>query len=155
MQRFVSQPLEVPVLDEGEAIDRADLIFYGVDHSGPSYEARVYVNRPDADEETPREPQEGYVGSFTVFGHAGCYGDEGHCLPEQQHRDEFDRRPPHPLEPWTKTVVGNEALKRTIEDASVAEVTVTVVPVIAPLEGTESNDEPLKFDAVRVLAYED
>ena len=155
MQRFVSPPLEVPVLDEGEAVGRADLVFYGVDHSGPSYEARVFVNRPDADEETPLDAQEGYVGSFTVFGHAGCYGDEGHCLPEQRFGDEFDQRPPHPLEPWTKTVIGNDALKRAIQDSSVTEVTVTVVPVAPALEGDEPPDDPMRFDEVRVLAYED
>ena len=42
MPRWTSQPLDVPSLDEGESVDRADVVFYGVDHSGPSYEARVY-----------------------------------------------------------------------------------------------------------------
>ncbi len=155
MQRFISSSLELPVLDEEEAISRADLVFYGVDHSGPSFEARVFVNREDADADTPLEPKEGYVGSFTVFGHAGCYGDEGHCLPENRFRDEFDQRPPHPLEPWTKTVIGNEALKEAIEARDVTEVQLTVVTVAPELEDEGVPEEPLSFDSVRVVAYED
>lgn len=54
--------------------------------------------------ETGRELAAGYVGSFSVFGHGGCYGDVGHC--EVVPRDDpFDVRPPHPLTPWTKTVI--------------------------------------------------
>jgi hypothetical protein len=74
---FSSKPVEVP---EVEDMSRADLIFYGVDHSGPSYEARVFIDNPSAGPETPVEPEHGYAGSFTVFGHAGCFGDEGHCI---------------------------------------------------------------------------
>ena len=48
-----------------------------------SYEARVFLNNPAATLETPLEPGEGYAGSFNVFGHGACYGEEGHCDPER------------------------------------------------------------------------
>lgn len=59
---------------------QAIIEFYGVDTNGPSYVGRVFVNNPNADENTLDESS-GYVGSYSVFGHDGCCGDEGHCEP--------------------------------------------------------------------------
>lgn len=75
MTDFRSKPLDVPA--NWEDITRADLVFYEV--PGPSYEAEVFLDNPKADADTPRELDSGYAGSFAVFGHGGCYGDEGHC----------------------------------------------------------------------------
>jgi hypothetical protein len=96
MRRFASKPLDVPA--DREEITRADLIFYGVDHSGPSYEARIFLDSPHAHADTPRDIEQGYAGSFAVFGHGGCYGDEGPCAPADRFTDEFDRarRTPSP-----------------------------------------------------------
>jgi hypothetical protein len=151
MERYVSpQPLEVPGHEELDDLSRADLVFYGVDHSGPSYEARVFIDQPDATAETPVEAEHGYAGSFTVFGHAGCYGDPGHCDPDQGFHDAFDRRPPHPLTPYTKTVLVTEALKR----AAKAEISISVIPIMPEVEGGEDGDV-LRFDHVRLLTYVD
>ena len=60
-------------------VTRVDLEFHGVDHSGASFEGRVFVNNPGADQNTELSPERGYVGSFHIFGHGGCYGDVGHC----------------------------------------------------------------------------
>ncbi len=156
MPVITTNALELPELDDGEQIDRADLVFYGVDHSGASYEARVFFNNPSADEDAERDLTNGYAGSFVVFGHGGCYGDEGHCLPDQRHTDAFDRRPPHPLTPYTKTVVVTEAVKRAIADSATADITVTVVPVAPELfEGQPAKDESTVFTEVRLLAYAD
>ena len=92
-----SQP---PELEDGRGGSRrADLVFYGVRHSGPSYVARVFLNNPhatptfDADSTGRATPAH-----FTVFGHNGCYGAEGHCEPDHRApRDEFDLPAPHPL----------------------------------------------------------
>jgi tyrosinase len=147
--------LEVPVLDGGEVISRADLVFYDVDHSGPSFEARVYVDNPGADESTGTSVDDGYAGSFTVFGHGGCFGEDGHCLPNQRTTDPFDHRAPHPMTGWTLTVIGTEALTRAIVDRGVQAIDVTVVPIVAPLYETPPADDPLKFSHVRLLAYQD
>ena len=150
MERYVSpKPIPVPELEAGLEIDRADLVFVGVDHSGPSYEARIFLNNPKATLETAREPSEGYAGCFNVFGHGACYGEEGHCDPKRGFRDEFDVRAPHPLEPLTRTVLITEALRQLGRP----EVTVTVVA--AEHAGKEATPTgALHFDEVRLLAYE-
>jgi hypothetical protein len=154
MNVITSDPLELPELDDLEELTRADLVFYGVDHSGPTYEGRVFLNNADADADTPTEPDHGYAGSFMVFGHNGCFGDEGHCLPDQRHVDEFDLRAPHPLRPITKTVIATDAVSRTLADPEVSEVRVTVVAVLPQDDLPRSTEEPLRFDYVRLLTYE-
>jgi hypothetical protein len=67
---YVSAPLPLPVQLEETDFERADLVFYGVEHSGPSYEGRVFLDAPDADGNTPLDSASGYAGSFYVFGHA-------------------------------------------------------------------------------------
>ncbi len=111
MALFKSQSIDNPARAGQPDFQRADLVFYGVDHSGPSYEARVYLNNPDADLHTPRDAASHFAGSFTVFGHSGCAGDAGHCEVPTGPRDPFDRRPPHPLTPQTKTVIVTDALR--------------------------------------------
>ena len=149
MNRFRSKPLELP--EDREEVTRADLVFYGVDHSGPSYEARVFLDNTRAEAETPRTLEEGYAGSFTVFGHAGCYGDEGHCSPEQRVSDEFDFRAPHPLIPFTKALNVTDALKRTTGET----VTVTVVAVTRELGDSGSTSDVAPCERIRLLAYQD
>jgi hypothetical protein len=146
---FRSKPLDVPV--NREDITRADLIFYEVDHSGPSYVARVFLDNPKADADTPREPDSGYAGSFAVFGHGGCYGDEGHCAPSDRLRDEFDRRPPHPLTPQTRTLEITEALKRTTGEKT----RVDVIIVIRESEVSAASRKVSPCTSVRLVAYQD
>jgi hypothetical protein len=152
MDRFVSDPLELAPRDEDEVeIARADLVFYEVDHSGPSFQAHVFIDRPDADERTPLELDEGYAGSFTIFGHDGCYGDVGHCdVREGPPKDLFDVRPPHPLTPLTKTVIATEAIKRVSGES----FTVTVIPIVPDADVPERADV-LRFDHIRVVTYLD
>ncbi len=111
----------------GGGFHRADLVFYGLDHSGPSYEVRVFFNRPDATADTPRTDP-GCVSSFFMFGHGGCAGQPGHCeVPDS--RRPYDRRPPHQLTPATRWVTLTDALQRALDAGQ--ELTVTVVCVVA------------------------
>src|SRR5690349_15704018 len=93
--------VDLPFPGEAETamFTRADVVFTGVDHSGPSYEVRLYFNNVRADAATPRTPEEGYAGRFHVFGHGGCYGDVGHCDVPAPSADPTDLRPSHPLTP--------------------------------------------------------
>jgi hypothetical protein len=134
---------------ETEGITRADLIFYGVDHSGPSYEARVFLDNPKADHRTPTEPDQGYAGSFTVFGNAGCFGDEGHCHPNLRYSDEFDYRGPHPLEPFTRHIEVTEALLQKKR----RRVVVSVVPVVHEDPGVKP-PAVAPAERVRLVAYQ-
>ena len=45
--------LELPAGDARPELARADLTFYGLDHSGPSYQVRVFFNNPNAGPDTP------------------------------------------------------------------------------------------------------
>ncbi len=141
--------LEVPVLEEGEAITRADLIFYGVDHSRESYEARVYIGNRRASVDTGLDPEKGYAGSYTIFGHGGCFGEEGHCDPERRYTDDFDVRSPHPARPQTKIVVITDALKRMLP---ADEVEITVVAVDSTGKESKPSDV-MEFQEVRLLVY--
>jgi hypothetical protein len=143
--RFVSEPLDLP--ESGAEFSRADLTFYEVDHSGSSYEARVFLDNPDANRETSREDPS-YAGAFHVFGHGGCFGEPGHCDVPAAPPDPFDRRPPHQLTPHTKVVVVTDALKRVLEGGQ-DQMTVTVV---AETPG-ERADDVLAFARLRLLTY--
>jgi hypothetical protein len=148
MNRFISEPVTNPARTGQPSFKRADVIFYGVDHSGPSFEARIFFNNTEADLNTPRERQTGYAGSFTVFGHAGCAGDVGHCDVPEGPRDPFDLRPPHPLTPQTKTVIVTDALRAVGDE----QLTVTVLPVRPGQSGAELVDA-LEFQRFSVLTY--
>lgn len=140
-------PFTTAIDDEfGPATTRVDLIFYDVDHSGPSYEARVFVNKPNARADTARDVEHGYVGSFSVFGHGGCYGDVGHCDIDQGTHDDFDVRPPHALTPWTRTVIVPPEVIGLLSGESVS---ITVVAVAID----ENSDIEPRFSRVRLAAY--
>ena len=124
--RFVSTPISLANLDAG--FQRADLVFAGLDHSGPSYEVRIFFNQPDATAGTPRTPEQGYVRSFYLFGHGGCAGDVGHCEVPVSRRP-YDFRPPHQLTPATRWVTVTDAVRHAL--AAGPELTVTAVPVAA------------------------
>ena len=129
--------------------NRADLVFYGVDHSGPSYEAFIYLNNPEATIDTPADAKHGYAGRFTVFGHAGCVGEAGHCEVNDRFTDEYDVRDQHPLMPATIAVEITDALRRIDTD----HVTVTVIPRVPGRRGPRNTDT-LVFDHLRLVTYD-
>jgi hypothetical protein len=147
VNRFDSAPLDNPARAGQAAFQRADLVFYGVDHSGPSFEARIYLNHADIDETTPRD-HAAYAGSFTVFGHAGCAGDVGHCDVPDGPREVFDRRGPHALTGQTKTVIVTEALRRVGD----AKLVISVVAVAPGADGARSVDA-LHFERFGLLTF--
>jgi hypothetical protein len=150
MRIYTSPPLDLPPSGAAVHYDRVDLIFYGVDHSGPSYTARVFLDNPAANATTAPSAEARYAGCFTIFGHAGCVGtDDDHCNPLARTVDEFDVRPPHPLLPQTKVVTITEALGRL---GSLSSVTVTVVPVV-PGETEAELTDALDFTSVRLATY--
>src|SRR5438067_13778113 len=101
-----ARPLDTSALDAD--FYRADIECVGVDQAGSSYEGRVFLNNPAADEQTPRSPDAGYAGSYFIFGHGGCLGDVGHC--DVAPRDPFDPRPGHPLTPGRKVLIATQAI---------------------------------------------
>jgi tyrosinase len=153
----ITLKLARPTHEAAEEFSRADLEFRGVDHSGPSFEARVYLENPGADANTGRDPASGYAGSFHVFGHGGCFGEHGHCdIPKGQHSP-YDLRFAHQLTPQYKTVIVTDALRTLMAKSARKSVTVTVVPVVrdnlASLVGHAA--DPLRFESVSLITYED
>lgn len=120
---------------------RAELVFEGVEQAGASFEGRVFLNNPQADEHTAREPSTGYAGSFHVYGY-------GEAAPPQIADARRTRAPGSgPVAPIEKRLHADEAaLGAALEGAD--ELTVTVVPIPAD-PGGEPPARP--FDRVQVL----
>lgn len=142
-----STPIPIALLDASFA--RADVEFHGLDHSGATYEGRVYLNRPDANDLTPRQLPE-YAGSYFIFGHGGCLGDPGHC--DAKARRFYDPRPDHPLTPTVKIVIATAALRRAKESAE--HIIVTVVPILLSTNVTVGTpDDLVDYEQVRIVTY--
>lgn len=143
--RFRSKALELP--DPEHSFDRVDLAIYDVDHSGPSFEARVFIGAPRGLKQDAGTDHAAYAGSFYIFGHERCHGEEGHCeVPTE--RDPFDFRLPHHLEPRIEIVTVTEAVKRLTKAGKQK----AIVDVIA--FGPDGKAlEALRFSQLRMLTY--
>jgi hypothetical protein len=95
----------------------AEIRFEGVDHSGPSYEARVFLNNGKADANTPQTAEYGYAGSFFVYGH-------GTRLDPAQVDETFRHRLPRELS-------ATDAVARARREGPLTVVTVVTLPVNA------------------------
>jgi hypothetical protein len=140
--RFVSAPIHLELGAEGLNFERADIEVYGLDQSGTSYEGRIFLNNRDANSETPTKPENGYAGSFHVYGYGIWPGDlrgnaEDEGLPSQRIRA-----------PIQKDVVATEAVRAAA--ARGQDIIVTIIPVYYgnPLRDA---DDALKLEGVRIL----
>src|SRR5215217_7775530 len=103
---------------------RADLVFRGVEQAGPSFEARVFLNNPDADESTAKTPETGYAGSFHVYG----YGEPAPpAIAEARAKQAEGREPVAPIE--KRLHAEDSALGAALRGSD--ELIITVVPVPA------------------------
>jgi hypothetical protein len=144
VSRFRTKPLELP--DAERPISRIDLVLYGVDHSGESYEGRVFIGgrkpAPGAGAEHPA-----YAASFYVFGHGRCQGEAGHCdIPAE--RDPFDLRLPHHLEPHVVILTVTDAVR-----ALAAAGNESAVVTIAAHDKSGEPTEALAFSTARLITY--
>lgn len=161
-ERWTSEPLDLPPREPTGDYPRVDLVFHGIDHAGPSYEARVFIDNPEATESTPTTLEERYAGSFWIFGHNGCFGDLGHCDVPTGERDVFDRRAPHPLTPHKKAVTVDSALAPLADAAAAAPaaggaptfaVTIIAIPEPTPAAGRREQERVLEFRELSVVTY--
>lgn len=145
VERFRSKALELP--DPEHGFDRVDLAFYDVDHSSATYEARIFIGAPRGLARDVGADHPAYAGSFFVFGHDRCYGEEGHCeVPEG--RDPFDLRLPHHLEPEAEIVTVTDAVRRLAEGGK------RKAPVDVLARGPDGAPvKALAFDRLRLLTY--
>jgi tyrosinase len=145
--------LELPPSDQAQPFSRADLTFYGLDHSGPSFTVHVFFDVPDATVDTLRTVEAGYVGSFVVFGHGGCFGDEGHC-DVRDPVSAFDRRPPHQLVRATRVLIATDAVRRSVAaGADTVHVTAVAEVRASVLADPQTADDVLVIDQVALHTY--
>lgn len=148
---FTSKPVSIDFAGPEHRFYRADIEFDGLYHGEASYEGRVFLNNPKADAATPKTLENGYAGSFYVFGHGGCLGDPGHCEINETRRESYDFRPPHPLTPALKRVTVTDALREIAKRRK--QVTVTVVPVVAAANELCDRDDVFRVRDIRFLTY--
>lgn len=121
-----------------------DLVFGGIDQAGPSFEGRVFLNNPDADERTAPTRESGYLGAFHVYG----YGAPAPPAIADKLSRSPSRRPIAPIEKRLRT--DGAALWSAVGDAD--ELSVTVVPV--PVDpGGPTPDRP--FERVAIVFGKD
>ncbi|MCY4386685.1 MAG: hypothetical protein OXC18_06220 [Desulfurellaceae bacterium] len=160
--QYVSGRLQLSDSPLESEFSKAELQLLGLQHAGASYQARVFINNPDANEETPPTSENGYAGQFSVFGHGGCFGDAGHC--DVVDRGPFDPRPPHPLRPLTKAVSITGALKNVLASLN-DEFTISIVAIpieySPPDDGRDylpefdiDRDNVLEFEEMRIVTYD-
>lgn len=146
MDHFLSAPIPLTAAQAAGQFQRADLVFYDVDARHASFTARVFLQAP-GDVDLSPDRRDGYAGFFSIFGHGGCSGDEGHCdIPER--RDAFDLGPPHPLTPQVKLVDVTDRLRAVGGD----QVVVVVLAVRPSRDGARLSDV-LSFSGVRLVTY--
>ena len=140
----MSPPIRLNPGPKGLNFDRADIEFHGVDQSGPSFEGRVFLNNPAAGLDTPTTAENGYAGSFHVFGYGIWPADVGK-----------DRTSPAPdpdtiRAPIQKTLIATDAVRAAA--ARGLDITVTVIPVFP---GTPPRDasQALKLQDVRIAVH--
>jgi hypothetical protein len=148
---FVSKPLNLDVNKLENRFKRADIEFWELDHSGASYEGRVFLNNPAADSSTSKTFAHGYVGSFYIFGHGGCYGDVGHCEIHGDRRP-YDYRPSHPLTPAYKRIIASEQIRELSKNTT--QFTVTIVPILAGGTTMADVENVVKLEKISIVTYD-
>jgi hypothetical protein len=149
---YVSKPLHLNIKALENKFYRADIEFIGVDHSGPSYEGRVFINNTNADQDTPKNFEAGYVGSYYIFGHGGCFGDIGHC--DRREWRPYDHRLPDPLRPAYIPLTITEHLRKIGMDNET--FTISVVPVLARKRRSYQVDldNVVKMEKISIITYD-
>jgi hypothetical protein len=151
MATFDSKSFSADRLRDGYV--RADVELHGVDQAVPSYEGRLFLNRPEADRDTPLDPDGGYLGSFFVFGKVECWGDEeDHCAQPPGRR--FDRRRSPTRHAKVRVRTPDGLLARLAARAE-GELTLNVVAVIPEREDYQryAPEDVLRFSRLAIVTY--
>ena len=128
---------------------RADLEFYRINHFRPSFVVNVYFNDPDVDEKTDSPERATYAGSFSVFGHTTCVGDEGHCV-EHLEVGRFDDRPTPPLTRAFKRIQVTDALRRCLDSD---QLRITLIATTNPKAGAGFEGDLLDFQGLQLTTF--
>lgn len=141
--RYVSTAIPLNLGSKKDGFDRADIEIYGIDQSGASFEGRVFLNNPEATLATPLSPENGYAGSFHVYGY-GIWPADVTARPAKPAGSQGIRAP------ITKTLIATEAVRRAAAKGN--EASVTVVPVF-PGNPPRDAGEAFKLEGVRIIIH--
>jgi hypothetical protein len=133
---------------------RCDLLFHDLEASVPSYEGRVFINNPEASIDTSLTLDNGYVGSYFVFGHGSCLGDMGHCDVHAK-REKYDFIP-NTLKPYDLSMTITSKLRQLSKDTNTFSITVVPNVVQPPSINQEEIDYEniVKFSKVEIVTYD-
>ena len=142
--KFISAPIPLNLGSKKDGFDRADVEIFGIDQSGASFEGRVFLNNPEATLKTPLTAEQGYAGSFHVYGYGIWPADAAADSAAKPSASEAIRAP------ITKTVIATEAVRRAV--AKGKEARVTVVPVFPGNPPRDAGDA-FKLEGVRIIVH--
>jgi tyrosinase len=150
---YVSPEIVFDIKKLEKEFSRADVEIHDVDHSGVSYEGRVFLNNPDANQRTPKDEKSNYAGSYHIFGHGGCFGDIGHCDYKPERRA-YDTRLNSDIRPQYKRIIVTNLLKKLGKNTN--KFTITIVPVLYARSEKESipKKDIIKFDKIGFITYD-
>lgn len=141
--RYVSTAIPLNLGSKKDGFDRADIEIYGIDQSGASFEGRVFLNNPEANLATPLSPENGYAGSFHVYGYGIWPADVTARLAKPAASQAIRA-------PITKTLIATEAVRRAAAKGN--EARVTVVPVFPGNPPRDAGDA-FKLEGVRIIVH--
>ena len=147
---YTSKPVSIEFAGPNHRFASADLEILGIDHSKASYEGRVFFNNPKANAKTPMTLDQGYAGSFYIFGHGGCFGNVGHCDINKP-LDDYDYRGPSPLTPTLARIEVTDALRQFAKTNS--DISITIVPVVSAANELCDIKNVFHFQQRRFLSY--
>jgi hypothetical protein len=132
-----------------EPFRRADIEFHKVDSSALSYEGRVFLNNPNADQYTPLSLERGYVGSYHIFAYGGFLNDEGQ-FDIHEEKSKYERLSDSLA--CHKRIIVTEALKKMGYHTN--EFVITIVPVLpagsSRTDGLDANDI-VKLEKIEII----
>ena len=129
----------------------AEIELHGVDQAVPTFEGRIFAGNIDADAETPKERDLGFLGAFTVFGKLDCWGEEGHCE-EPAHRRKYDRRRVPVRYAKARVPIPDGFVDEHAEDGRLR---LKVVPVLGNNRDYEGRDpaDALRYERISIVTY--
>jgi tyrosinase len=96
---------------------KAEVQLHGIIQPNQSMVARIFLNQPDANANTPIQDNKHYAGYVALFGHGPCIGGPGHCDPPAPRRN-YDRRPHHHNTPWKARYDVTGTVKQLVADGA-------------------------------------
>lgn len=141
---YVSGQIQFDINNLEESFQRAELVIENIDCSGFSYEGRVFLNNPDANEETPMSTEYGYAGCYHILGYGGVLQDDF-----EVERSVFDSRPFRSVLNHKRINV-TDILKLMSRNTNV--FVISIVPILPGGANVSNSEIVVKLDRIGIVA---